>query len=84
MRVTITVEEGGQIRMSSLEAEREGISETGSRASDEPLDGGSARVTDDPPGFAEEAAGGMAAGSSEDAGAAPAFDLNGRSDADVS
>lgn len=84
MRITITVEEGGQIRMSSLEEEREGITETGSRSSDEPLDGGPARVTDDPPGFAEVSAGGMGAKSSEDAGAAPAFDLNGMSDADVS
>lgn len=84
MRITITVEEGGQIRMSSLEAEREGISETEGRSSDEPLDGGSARVTDDPRGFAEEGAGAMGTGSSEDAGAAPAFDLNGRGNADVS
>lgn len=84
MRITITVEEGGQIHMSSLEAEREGITETGSRASDEPLDGGPTRVTDDPQGFAEEGAGAMGAGSSEDAGAAPAFDLNGKGDAGVS
>lgn len=84
MRITITVEEGGQIRMSSLEAEREGLTETGSQASDEPLDGGPTRVTDDPQGFAEEGAGAMGEGSSEDAGAAPAFDLNGKGDPDVS
>lgn len=83
MRITITVEEGGQIRMSSLETEREGGTDPGP-SSDEPLDGGPARVADDASGFAEEGAGAMGAGSSEDAGAAPGFDLNGRSDADVS
>lgn len=83
MRITITIEEGGQIRMSSLDAEQEGITETGTHPSGEPLDGGPARISDDLQGSADEGAEGIGTRSPEDAGAAPAFDLNGRGDAQV-
>lgn len=78
MRITITVEESGQVSMSSIETGREGIIESEGRSSDEPLDGGQARLSDEPPPSADQGGRVMATGSPEDAGAAPAFDLNGR------